>query len=159
MPKVDAAPLCPYLVEMHRLVVILPALVGLALASPILAASSEDVATRTGEIIGAASACGVPDDELIALGRKVIGWARDAARDAAELRRAQAAHEAAGQTRGRSDRESRPDRVRCHHQSLPGARTREKVVRVCLLQCPKNTGPPLRSHRVKALQLRKRGVV
>jgi hypothetical protein len=54
---------------MHRRAVILPALVGLALAGPVLAASSEDVATRTGEIIGAASLCGVPDDELIAFGR------------------------------------------------------------------------------------------
>jgi hypothetical protein len=68
------------------------------LAWPALAQSeAERVASRTGEIIGAASACGVSDDELIALGRKVIGWARDAARDAAELRRAQGAHEAAVQ--------------------------------------------------------------
>lgn len=52
------------------------------------------IAARTGEVIGAAAACGVPEAELIELGRKVIGWARDTARDAAELGRAQSAHEA-----------------------------------------------------------------
>ena len=53
------------------------------------------IAARTGEVVGAAEACGVPESELVELGRKVIGWARDTARDAAELRRAQQAHEAA----------------------------------------------------------------
>lgn len=51
------------------------------------------VAARTGEVIGAAAACGVPEAELVELGRRVIGWARDTARDAAELKRAQGAHE------------------------------------------------------------------
>jgi hypothetical protein len=32
---------------------------------------------------------------MIALGHRVIGWAREAARDAAELRKAQTTHEAA----------------------------------------------------------------
>lgn len=53
------------------------------------------IAARTGEVVGAAEACGVPESELVELGRKVIGWARDTALDAAELRRAQQAHEAA----------------------------------------------------------------
>lgn len=52
------------------------------------------IAARTGEVIGAAAACGVPEAELVELGRKVIGWARDTARNAAELKRAQSAHEA-----------------------------------------------------------------
>ena len=51
------------------------------------------IAARTGEVIGAAAACGVPEAELVELGRRVIGWARDTARDAAELKRAQRAHE------------------------------------------------------------------
>lgn len=51
------------------------------------------LAARTGEVIGAATACGVPEAELMELGRRVIGWARDTARDAAELKRAQRAHE------------------------------------------------------------------
>lgn len=50
------------------------------------------IAARTGEVIGAA-ACGVPEAELVGFGRRVIGWARDTARDAAELKRAQMAHE------------------------------------------------------------------
>ena len=53
------------------------------------------IAARTGEVIGAAAACGVPEAELVELGRRVIGRARDTARDAAELKRAQGAHEAA----------------------------------------------------------------
>lgn len=77
----------------------LPALtLALALAgpAPIRAASeAETIAARTGEVLGAAAACGVPEPELVALARKVIGWARDSARDAGELRRAQTAHEAA----------------------------------------------------------------
>ena len=32
------------------------------------------IAARTGEVIGAATACGVPEAELVELGRKVIGW-------------------------------------------------------------------------------------
>lgn len=52
------------------------------------------VAARTGEVIGAAAACGVPEAELVELGRRVINWARDSARDAADLKRAQQAHEA-----------------------------------------------------------------
>lgn len=67
------------------------ALTGLAQA----ASEAERIATRTGEVIGAASMCGTPEGELLALSRKVIGWARDTAKDAGELRRAQAAHEAA----------------------------------------------------------------
>lgn len=58
---------------------------------------AEAIATRTGEIIGGASACGIPEGELVALGAKVIRWARDSARSAAELKRAQEAHEAAVQ--------------------------------------------------------------
>lgn len=58
---------------------------------------AEAIATRMGEIIGGASACGIPEGELVALGAKLIRWARDAARSAAELKRAQDAHEAAVQ--------------------------------------------------------------
>lgn len=58
---------------------------------------AEAIAARTGEIIGGASVCGVAEGELIALGAKVIRWARDTAQSAAELKQAQAAHEAAVQ--------------------------------------------------------------
>jgi hypothetical protein len=54
-----------------------------------------DIASRTGEIIGAAEACGMPAGDLISLGYVVIGWARAQARTKAELRRARAAHEEA----------------------------------------------------------------
>lgn len=53
------------------------------------------VSIRTGEVIGAAEACGVPHTELVELGRKVIGWPGKPARHAGELQRAQAAHESA----------------------------------------------------------------
>lgn len=71
-------------------------LITVALAGPAQAASeAERIATRTGEVMGAAAECGLPEGELMTVARKVIGWARDTAKDAGELRRAQAAHEAA----------------------------------------------------------------
>jgi hypothetical protein len=54
-----------------------------------------DIASRTGEIIGAAEACGMPAGDLISVGYVVIGWAREQARSRTEVRRARAAHEAA----------------------------------------------------------------
>lgn len=73
---------------------------GALVAAPALAItpiSSPAILTaiRTGEIIGAAEACGLPEGELIELGRKVIGRFRETARDAAELQRAQTLHEQA----------------------------------------------------------------
>ena len=55
------------------------------------------LAANSGEVIGAASVCGVPEARLVALGRKVIGFIRDLATSAEELRAAQAAHESAVQ--------------------------------------------------------------
>ena len=74
-----------------------PTLVAFVIGSVPAQAISEAVAiaARTGEVIGAAATCGVPDGELTAVGRKVITWAKNAAHDAAELRRAQSAHETA----------------------------------------------------------------
>lgn len=64
--------------------------------NPALAANaSEAIATRAGKLVGWAGAGRVSDDELVAVGEKVIGWARQAARDAVDLQRAQAAYEAA----------------------------------------------------------------
>src|SRR4051812_40552785 len=63
-----------------------------------LRASAEtaiDIASRTGEIIGAASACGMEAGDLLAVGYTVLGWARDQARRPAEVRRAETAHQAA----------------------------------------------------------------
>lgn len=65
-----------------------------ALAQP-NATPAERMATRAGEVIGAASACGVSEDRLVAVGRTVIEIIREVARSPAELRKAQAAHERA----------------------------------------------------------------
>src|SRR4051812_12240171 len=59
------------------------------------AQSAIDIASRTGEIIGAAEACGMPAGDLISVGYVVIGWAREQARTKAELRPDQGAHEEA----------------------------------------------------------------
>lgn len=60
-----------------------------------VASEAETIAGRTGLILGSAMACGVPDEQVVDLGQRVIAWARDAAKDAADLRRARAAHESA----------------------------------------------------------------
>jgi hypothetical protein len=68
---------------------------GAGLALRASAETAVDIASRTGEIIGAASACRMEAGDLLAVGYTVIGWARDQARTPAELKRARAAHEAA----------------------------------------------------------------
>ena len=68
---------------------------GAGLALRATADTAVDIASRTGEIIGAASACGMGAGDLLAVGYTVIGWSRDQARTSAELKRARAAHEAA----------------------------------------------------------------
>src|SRR4051812_12524089 len=75
------------------LVAVLALGAGLALRAS--ADTAVNIASRTGEIIGAASACGMEAGGLLAVGYTVIGWARDQARTPAELKRARAAHEAA----------------------------------------------------------------
>ena len=49
------------------------------------AETAVDIASRTGEIIGAAEACGMGAGDLISVGYVVIGWAREQARSKAEL--------------------------------------------------------------------------
>lgn len=58
-------------------VAVMPFAVAIILAAaPVFAASeAESAAGRRGAVIGAAATCGVPESELVALGRKVIGWA------------------------------------------------------------------------------------
>ena len=53
------------------------------------------LAAQTGEIIGGASVCGMPEDRLVMAGGKVIGRIRDLATSGAETARAQASHERA----------------------------------------------------------------
>jgi hypothetical protein len=62
----------------------------LLVTTPALAQVSpaELIASRTGEVIGAASACGISDERLIRVGEVVIGMARQAARSPEELSRA-----------------------------------------------------------------------
>jgi len=67
---------------------------GAGLALRATAETAVDIASRTGEIIGAASACRMGAGDLLAVGYTVIGWSRDQARTSAELKRARAAHEA-----------------------------------------------------------------
>jgi hypothetical protein len=76
-------------------VALLAIVTGAGLYGHAKAETSVDIASRTGEIIGAAEACGMGAGDLISVGYMVIGWAREQARSKAELRRAQAAHEAA----------------------------------------------------------------
>jgi hypothetical protein len=59
------------------------------------AETAVNIASTTGDIIGAAEACGVGAGDLLSVGYVVIGWAREQAHSKAEVRRAQAAHEAA----------------------------------------------------------------
>ena len=54
-----------------------------------------ELARSTGEVIGAAMACDVPDERLIAIGKEVIGRVREAARSPREVGQARKAHEAA----------------------------------------------------------------
>lgn len=64
--------------------------------NPALAANaSEALATRAGRLVAWAGTGGVSDDELVAVGEKVLGWARQAARDAADLQSARAICETA----------------------------------------------------------------
>lgn len=83
-----------------------------AVSGPVLAASPvAEIAGRSGEAVGAAAACGVPNDELIAFARTFIRGIRQAATSDEELQRAQAAHEA-GVQRG-SDEVRRAGAAAC----------------------------------------------
>lgn len=53
------------------------------------------LAAQTGEVIGAASVCGVPEKALLKVGREIIGRIRDWATTPAEIERALLAHERA----------------------------------------------------------------
>lgn len=53
------------------------------------------LAAQSGEVIGAASVCGMPERELVEVGRQVIGQIRDLATSDGELARARRAHEEA----------------------------------------------------------------
>lgn len=70
------------------------------------------LAARTGDAIGGASVCGVPEDRLASAGRRAAGQVRDLATSGAELARAQATHERA--IRSGADRVARdgPDSCR-----------------------------------------------
>ncbi|MBM0203975.1 hypothetical protein JNW90_13280 [Micromonospora sp. STR1s_5] len=71
---------------------VLPALTGPAVAVTRLC-QAETKAWRSGEVIGAASACGVPESRLLAVGRTTIGLIREVARSSAEVERARRLHE------------------------------------------------------------------
>ncbi|MBM0206112.1 hypothetical protein JNW90_26160 [Micromonospora sp. STR1s_5] len=77
---------------MTRSAAILLALVGPAAAITPLS-QAESMAWRSGEVIGAASACGVPESRLIAVGRITIGLIREVASSPAQAERARKLHE------------------------------------------------------------------
>ena len=68
---------------------------GAGLALRASAGHALDIASRAGEIIGAAASCGIEAGDLLVVGYTVIRWVRDEARTPAELKRARAAHEIA----------------------------------------------------------------
>jgi hypothetical protein len=54
---------------------------------------AESMAQRSGEVIGAAAACGVPESRLVAVGRTTVYRIREVARTPAEAERARKLHE------------------------------------------------------------------
>jgi hypothetical protein len=85
--------------------------VGGGLALRASAGHALDIASRTGEIIGAAASCGIEAGDLLVVGYTVMGWVRDEARTPAELKRARAAHELA--VRRATDRIEKQGRGEC----------------------------------------------
>ena len=77
---------------MIRAIAILLALTGRAAAITPLS-QAESMAWRSGEVIGAAAACGVAESRLIAVGRVTAGLISQVARDRAEAERARKLHE------------------------------------------------------------------
>lgn len=63
---------------------------------------AESMAARAGEVVGAAAACGIPGNRLIAVGKTAIALVREIARSEMEVRKAQVVYER-GAWRGEAD--------------------------------------------------------